>query len=466
MIKFGTGGWRAIIGDDFTRANLEIICQAMSGMLDETGIVIGYDRRFLSDTAAIWAAEVFAGNNKKVLFIDKIAPTPLIMFAVETAGISYGMAVTASHNPASYNGIKLFNNGGRDVDVDFTEVLESRILEVKEIKRMEFEQAKEKGLVEIINPMNEYVDAIIEKIDTQKIREANLEIVIDPMFGVSRTALLAVLITARCNVAIINDRRDALFGGRLPAPEAATLHKLIDVVKANNYDLGIATDGDADRIGIIDDEGSFIHPNMLLSILYYYFLKYKGWEGDAVRNVATTHLLDQIAEEFGCKCHEAPVGFKNISSAMDATNAIIGGESSGGLTIRGHIHGKDGIFAAALLVEIMAVSGKNLRAFVQEIEERYGAKIWIEKSLHFHASLKQQLHDTLYLDKKIPEFSETVKQVKYDDGIKVYFENGDWVIARFSGTEPLLRIFSESQSKEKAESYVEQFKTMLNLQES
>ena len=463
MIRFGTGGWRAIIGDEFTKKNVQLICQALSEILGESGIVISHDRRFLSDSAAIWAAEVFSGNGKKVYFIDRVSPTPLVMFTVENWNIGYGMAITASHNPASYNGIKVFSKGGKDANKDLTNRIERIADSIKEIKSIPFEEGKELGFIEIINPMNDYIDAIEKKINTQKIRQANLRVAIDPMFGVSRTALLNILIAARCDVAIINDRHDTLFGGRLPSPEAATLHKLIDVVKDNNYDLGIATDGDADRIGIIDSNGDFIHPNMLLAILYYYFLQYKGERGDVVRNIATTHILDRIAKDFGESCHEVPVGFKNIASKMEEVDALIGGESSGGLTIRGHINGKDGIFAGALLVEIMAVSGKSISEFVNEVEDKYGKMYWIEKSYGYSAKNRDMLWNILYNEKGLPKYSQSIKKVGYEDGVKVYFENGDWVIARFSGTEPLLRVFSESSDKERAYHYAEQFKRFLNL---
>ncbi|HHV50329.1 MAG TPA: phosphoglucomutase/phosphomannomutase family protein [Clostridiales bacterium] len=463
MIKFGTGGWRELIGEGFTKSNVQLIAQAMCSFLDDTGIVIGYDRRFLSDSAAVWAAEVFAANRKKVWFIDRVAPTPLVMFTVQNKGISYGMAVTASHNPAKYNGIKVFAHGGKDADRNLTDRIEEEITRVKEVKSITFGEGLAKGYIEKINPMNEYIDAIINQIDMESIRKAGLRLAIDPMFGVSRTALLNVLITARCDVAIINDRHDTLFGGRLPSPEAATLHKLRDVVIENGYDLGIATDGDADRIGIIDSKGNYVHPNMLLAILYYYLLKYKKQTGDVVRNVATTHILDAIAKDFGQQSHEVPVGFKNISAKMEETNALVGGESSGGLTIRGHINGKDGIFAAALLVEIVAVSGKSLADYWSEIENRYGKHYWVETSYGYSAEKRGELMDILFKQKKLPEFEEKISRVSYEDGVKVYFENGDWVITRFSGTEPLIRVFSESSNKDTAEKYAKRFQEYLHL---
>lgn len=463
MIKFGTGGWREIIGDKFTKKNVQLICQAMCELVDDTGIVIGFDRRFLSHISAGWAAEVFAANNKKVYFINKNAPTPLIMYTVSERNISYGMSITASHNPAAYNGIKIFTAGGRDADRQVTDKIEEIIKGITEVKTMDFNDGIAKGIVEIIHPQNQYVDSILNQINADKIRQANLQIVVDPMFGVSRSALLAVLVTSRCDVMVINDNNDALFGGRLPAPEESTLHALRDKVVENRFDLGIATDGDGDRIGIIDNDGKFIHPNMLLAILYHYLLNYKGEKGAVVRNIATTHLLDKIAAAHNEACYEVPVGFKSISSKIDEVDALIGGESSGGLTIRGHIKGKDGIFAAALIVEMVAITGKSVSEFVKEIEDTYGKAYWVEQSYTFSAELKEQLIKTLFEDKKLPDFGKAIEKTSLKDGVKVYFENGDWVIARFSGTEPLIRVFSEARHKSDAMYYAEKFKEFLQL---
>ena len=210
-------------------------------------------------------------------------------------------------------------------------------------------------------------------------------------------------------------------------------------------DIGIATDGDADRMGVIDDQGHYLHANGILVMLYYYLLKYKGWRGPAVRNLATTHVLDKVAESFGQKCYEVPVGFKHISAKMQETDAIIGGESSGGLTVKGHIHGKDGIYAAALLVEMIAVSGKKLSEIAADIRKEYGAIHMAERDYRFTPEEKERIHNILMEERKLPEMPFETDHVSYMDGCKVYFKNGGWVIARFSGTEPLLRIFCEME---------------------
>ena len=466
MFKFGTGGWRDIIADGFTKENIMLLAQSLSEKMTKEGakeIVIGYDRRFMSDLGATWLAEVFAANGVTVYYISSNAPTPLIMFTVKEFGCKYGMAVTASHNPAIYNGIKVFTEGGRDANEIVTDELEEIGKTIADIKSMYFDQAIKEGIIKIINPFNNYIDSIMNMLDIDAIKEKGLKILLDPMFGVSKTSLQTILLTARCDVDMINDRHDTLFGGRLPSPSAATLTKLSDMVVEEGYDIGIATDGDADRIGIINEDGRFIHPNEILVLLYYYLLKYKGWKGDVVRNLATTHLLDKIADDFGFTCHEVPVGFKHISSKMEESDAIIGGESSGGLTIKGHIKGKDGIFASSLLVEMICKTGKGLSEMLDEIHTKYGQSFMSERDFKFSQEKKAQLQKMIYEDKVLPDFSEKIEKVSYMDGLKVYFKNGGWIIARFSGTEPLIRIFCEMENKELAEKISDELLTMLGL---
>ncbi|MCQ9050729.1 phosphoglucomutase/phosphomannomutase family protein [Vibrio diabolicus] len=470
MIKFGTGGWRAFIGEEFTKDNVRLVAQAVANITNnesvaDRGFVIGYDRRFLSDKAGRWFAEVLAANGIVVSFIDKFVPTPIVMFKAKEMDCAYSACITASHNPADYNGIKVFIEGGRDADEIITQKIESQIdtLTAQDVKSVDFEQAVEDKLIQIINPMNEFVDSIINFIDIESIKKANLRVLIDPMFGVAKNALQTVLINGRCDVDVINDGKNPDFGGLMPSPSAATLYRLMHLVKEQGYDIGIGTDGDADRLGIIDEKGNFIHPNEVLLLLYYYLLEYKGWTGSVVRNIATTHLLDKIAEDHGEKCFEVPVGFKHISSQMEADDSLIGGESSGGLTIRGHIKGKDGVFASSLLVEMISVTGKKLSELLDEIYGKYGYAYMAEGDCKFKPAQKEVLFNKIYVEKLLPEFEFEIEKVSYEDGAKVYFKNGGWIISRFSGTEPLLRIFAEMQDKDTAERVLQQFKDFLSL---
>ena len=470
MVKFGTGGWRAIIGDEFTKANIQLLSQGLvnkmkSEGVTEKGIVIGYDRRFLSKEAMQWAAEVFAAAQIKAYLINKSSPTPLIMYYVMKYGFDYGMMITASHNPALYNGIKVFTKEGRDADEIQTKDIENYISDIAEgeVYAVDYEEGKKQGFIEEIYPLNEYLDAIIDAVDMQKIRDAGLKVVVDPMYGVSETSLKTLLLTARCEVATIHDRHDTLFGRKMPAPTASTLHSLQNTVLEKQYDVGIATDGDADRIGIIDDKGNFLHPNAILVLLYYYLVKFKGWRGPVVRNIATTHMLDKVAETFGEKCYEVPVGFKHISAKMKESSAIIGGESSGGLTVHGHINGKDGIYAAMLLVEMLAVTGKKLSQIMEDIYTECGQIFMEERDYKFTQAKKDEMFTTLMVNKLIPDLPVEIEKISYLDGCKIYFKNGGWVIARFSGTEPLLRIFCEMPTIESAKEICSIYEDFLGL---
>ncbi len=470
MIKFGTGGWRTIIGEDFTKANIQVIAQGLADLMKQEGvqgqgIVLGYDRRFLSDRAARWFAEVVAGCGIKVYFINKAVPTPLVMFTAKRMNLAYSACITASHNPAEFNGVKIFEKGGRDASVETTSRLEDLCLPGHRpgMGWVWFPEGVKAGLIEITDPMNEYLDHILGQVDIEAIRRRRLKVVLDPMFGVSKTALLTILVTGRCEVEIIHDSHDTLFGGRMPSPSSGALAQLKEMVLEKGYDVGIGTDGDADRLGIIDEKGEFIHPNDILALLYYYMLKYKGWKGDVVRNLATTHLLDRIAEAFGQRSHEVPVGFKHVSSAMEATGALIGGESSGGLTLRGHIMGKDGIFSATLLIELLAVSGKSIRELMEEIHRQFGEFTMAENDCRFDERDKPRLRKLLFEDRRVPDFGREIERVSYQDGLKVTFKDGGWIIARFSGTEPLLRVFAEADSPARAMEAGERMKRFLGL---
>ena len=476
VIKFGTGGWRAVIGEGFTLHNVRRLSQALSNEVtrrgdEEKGVLVGYDRRFLSDRAAEAAAEVFTGNNIPVILLREAAPTPLVTYATALTDVAYGLVFTASHNPPEWNGLKVFRNDGSLLLDDETRSIEVEVnaLTTEDVVKIDLDLALEAGIAVQRDFTNEYVDAVETLIDLDVIRKADLRVIVDPMYGVGQLTMGIILTEARCRVTFINERHNPLFGGRSPAPNLDALRLLTTHIRNGGYDLGLATDGDADRIAIVDEKGEYITVNDILLLLYWYMHEVRGENGGVVRNLATTHLLDRLALHFGEKSIEVPVGFKHIASAMVEHGSLLGGESSGGLTIKGHILGKDGIFAAALIVEMLARTGKRISELMKHVQDITGRLYSVEANVvatsEMRVVIPQRLRESIAAsDDNLPLIgSQKVKRVSEMDGMKFYLENDNWVLVRFSGTEPVLRIFAEADSSENAVALIDAIKSMVNL---
>ncbi|MBX3012923.1 MAG: NTP transferase domain-containing protein [Caldilineaceae bacterium] len=457
LIRFGTGGWRALIGEGFTLDNVRRLCQALANDIiraaqEPASVIIGYDRRFLSDSAAEVAAEVFAGNNIPVKLQQGDTPTPLITYATAKEQAAYGLMFTASHNPSQWNGLKVFATDGSLPLDEQTKAIENEAnaLSPGQVVKVDLAIARRNGIVRDVDYTNAYVDAVEALIDLQVIREAGLRVVLDAMHGVGQVTLGIILTEARCRVDTIHARHDPLFGGRNPAPDPKELAQLISLVQEGHYHLGLAMDGDADRIAIIDNTGAYVTTNELLLLVYYYLHEVRGERGGITRNLATTHLLDRLAAHLGEPFYEVPVGFKHIAASMKAHNVLLAGESSGGLTIRGHILGKDGIFACALVVEMIARTGRTVAAMLQEIYGKIGQLVSREINLPATPDMKLLVPRKLATLPLDTIAGYPVQRVSYQDGIKFYLENDNWLLLRFSGTEPLLRIFTEADTPAKA----------------
>ena len=351
------------------------------------------------------------------------------------------LQVTASHNPAIYNGIKLIVEEGRDAPVETTQRIEALANGTAlDTRFVPFAVGEANGSIQYVkNPFNDFLDDILARINGQAIRDRGLRILFDSMHGSGTYALMVILHTVRCTVDVIHTERDAYFGGIAPAPSEHSLGELSEKVVDGGYDLGIALDGDGDRLGIIDSSGRYIAANEILVMLYYYLHEYKGWKGPVVRNMSTTHMLDAVANALGEACYEVPVGFKWISAKIDEVDAVLGGESSGGLTVRGHIHGKDSAYAAALFVEMVSAMNASPARIMADLTARFGAFEMADSDFSYPAEQKPQLTHLLFEQKALPAFDRPVRRVSYEDGCKVYFEDGGFVVCRFSGTEPLLR---------------------------
>jgi len=473
QIAFGTGGWRAVIGEGFTLHNVRRLAQALANSVtrrgdERHGALIGYDRRFLSRQAAEAATEVFVGNNIPTILLAEDAPTPLITYATARLNAAYGLGFTASHNPPEWNGLKVFRGDGSLLLDDETREIEAEAnrLTSADVIKLELDLALAAGVARRRDFTNDYVDAVERLIDLRAIREAGLRVIVDPMHGVGQLTLGTILTEARCRVTFIHERHDPLFGGRSPAPNLEALRLLQTQVIEGRYDLGLATDGDADRIAILDERGQYVTVNDILLLLYWYMHEVRGERGGVVRNLATTHLLDRLARHFGEPCVEVPVGFKHIAAGMVAHGALLGGESSGGLTIRGHIRGKDGIFAAALIVEMLARTGEHVSQLLARVYGLTGQLVALEEAVpatpEMRVVVPKRLREaSVGVTSALPEGPQRgagasvgpypVVEISQMDGIKLYLENDNWALLRFSGTEPVLRLFVEADTSAKAE---------------
>lgn len=458
-IVFGTGGWRAVIGEGYTLANVRRLTQAIANEvvrqgLEEKGVVIGGDRRFLSRDSAIAAAEVFAGNAIGVRLLPDDVPTPLVTFAAPHLGAAYGIIVTSSHNPPEWNGIKVFRSDGSLPLDDETDRYqdEANAMRVRDVITLDIDLARRAGMIDE-RPLTEpYIDAIEQIIDVEAARGSELRVVVDPMYGTSQLTLGTILSDMRVRADFIHAAHNPLFGGVAPAPDLQRLSALIGMIRdePGRYHLGLATDGDSDRIGIVDERGEYVSTNDLLLLLYWYLHEVRGERGGVVRNLATTHLLDRLAAHFGEESREVRVGFKHVVAGMAEIDAVLGGESSGGLTIRGWLLGKDGIFACALVVEMLARTGRTISQLLGTVHEITGTLHTLEAAVPSTPDMRLAVPRRLAAEPLTHVGPYRVLRVGHLDGVKLYLENDNWALLRFSGTEPLLRMSVEADTPDKA----------------
>ncbi len=451
-IKFGTDGWRAIMSEDFTFENVQMVVQAIAsyinkGPLKDKGLVIGYDTRFQAERFAEKAAQVLVANGIKVYLVDKATPTPVTAYAILLKKSAGALMFTASHNPSEYNGIKFIPEYAGPATLKITKALEDEIdivLQTQAVKTTDYQAALASGMIEIINPRPEYEVQLEKVVDFKLISTGKLKVCYDPMCGCGIGWVGELLEKAGCEVHSINECRDPLFGGSLPEPTESKLGRLIELVKSTKSDLGLANDGDADRFGVIDSEGRYYTPNQVISLLLLHLVKNRRYTGGVVRTVATTHLLDKIAKKYGLDIYETPVGFKYIGELMLEKDIIIGGEESGGLSIKGHIPEKDGILANCLMAELCVAEGKPLKEILGEMEEEFGVYYSKRLDLVLPEEKKQQIIVAMKTDTpaKIGDFTVVEKVEK--DGVKLILTGDNWILFRPSGTEPLLRVYLES----------------------
>jgi alpha-D-glucose phosphate-specific phosphoglucomutase len=462
-IKFGTDGWRGIIAQDFTFDNVRACSQAVAdylkqGDLSQRGLIIGYDNRFASEDFARAAAEVVAANGIKVYLCPRATPTPAVSFGVLTQKAGGAIIITASHNPAIWNGFKYKTKDGASAPAEVTAEIEkhlSRVLEADKIKRLPLPQALKQGAIEYLDLAPVYTQQLAKLIDTKQIRQAKLKVIFDPMYGAGAGYLNQLLGGGAMQLVEINGERNPLFPGIQPEPIAANLAKLSATVQKEKADVGLATDGDADRLGVVDEKGNFLTQLQVFALLCLYLLEVRGERGAMVRTITSTTMIDRLGEIFNVPVYETSVGFKYVAPIMMEKDAIIGGEESGGYGFRGHMPERDGILAGIYFLDFMLKTGKTPSQLLDYLYSKVGPHYYQRRDFTFPEDQRQAI--TKGVGDNLPQSISGVKVTKINtsDGFHLTLADTSWLLIRFSGTEPVLRIYAESDSQSRVEGLLE-----------
>jgi phosphoglucomutase len=452
-ILFGTSGWRAVIADQFTFDHVALVTRAIADYLDthavaDQPVIVGYDTRFLADRFARCAAEVLAARGRRVLLADRDVPTPVVAHAILHHRAAGGVNLTASHNPPEYCGIKFSPAWGGPAEPETTGWIETRIVALRE--EDDAEPARPNGSIELFDPRDAYTAHLRTLIDVPAIRAAKLRVAVDVLYGTARGYLDAILAAEGCDVTVLHDRLDPLFGGGAPDPSARRLAELAALVREGGYRLGVATDGDADRFGVVDADGTYITANEVLALVVDYLIQTRGAKGGVARSVATSHLVDAVAARHGREVYETGVGFKYIGRLIADGKLVAGGEEAQGLTIGGHVPDKDGILTCLLLVEMVAKTGKSLRAQLDELTATVGNRYYRRVDRPLSPGGVDRLRERLGRLSRIGEWP-IVRRTEVEGITKLYVDDSSWVIVRPSGTEPVVRVYAESPSRERAD---------------
>lgn len=451
QIKFGTSGWRAVMAEEFTFANvrravLGIARYAASQKPQGARIIVGRDPRFLGETFCSIAAEILAAHNITPLVVTEPAPTPAFAYAGTQIKADGVINFTASHNPPEYNGIKFSTPDGCPALPEVTKKIEGEIAAADSSQNSGPSSSPTAIKPESLDPKPAYLKRLGETIDLDVIRKSGLRVAFDPMWGSARGYSDELLGNAGVQVATVHDYRDVLFGGHAPEPDDHLLEDLRDKMTETGAQIGIATDGDADRFGIVDVDGTFLQPNYVIALLFDYLVESRGWKNGVAKSVATTNLVNALAAHHGVQLYETPVGFKYIGELIMKDEIVIGGEESAGLSIRHHVPEKDGVLAGLLCCEAVARRGKSLREQLKAISDKVGSYFPKRENFRLTPEVRQKFTEKLRQDPR--EFcGHDVTQVVRTDGLKLVFSDGSWVCYRLSGTEPVVRVYSEARSE-------------------
>ena len=471
-IKFGTDGWRGIIAEDFTFENVRICAQAVAEYLkkaglNKRGLVIGYDTRFASEDFAAAATEVIAGNDIKVHLCLKPTPTPVVCFAVPSTESAGAILITASHNPALWNGFKYRSQDGASAPDKVTSQVERNIASLvrrgEGVKRLALDKALKKGVVDYVDPSPAYFEHLSHFVDLKELRRQKLNIIIDSMYGAGIGYFEAVLQNGNLRTTEINNERNPSFPRINPEPIAKNLTKLSRLVAEQKADVGLATDGDADRIGIVDEKGQFLTQHQVFALLCLYLLEVRGERGAIVRTLTSTMMLSRLGKLFNVAVYETPVGFKYVAPLMMEKNAIIGGEESGGYGFRGHVPERDAILAGLYFLDFMVKTKKTPSQLLDYLYSKVGPHYYDRRDFHISAAKRETILHRL--SSSSPNTVAGSKVIKVDtiDGFRLLLGDGSWLLIRFSGTEPLVRIYAEAESLERVKVLLGEGKKLIGL---
>jgi alpha-D-glucose phosphate-specific phosphoglucomutase len=470
-ITFGTDGWRALIAEDFTFDNVRACAQGVAGFLHKAGtaqkgLVIGYDTRFASEDFAAASAEVIAANGINVHLCDKVAPTPVISYMVTEKKLAGGIIITASHNPGQWNGFKFKDHTGASAPGEIVLEIEKnthKALKAGSIKRIPLADGLEKGIIAYLDPLPDYTAQVKRLIDLEPLRRSGFHIIVDSMYGAGIGYFKTMLQGGNVVLEEINGERNPLFPGIQPEPIAKNLTRLSNLMNERKADVGLATDGDADRIGIMDEQGSFLNPHQVFALLSLYFLEIHGERGPIIKSLCATDMLYRLGELYNVPVYETKVGFKYVAPLMLEKDAFIGGEESGGYGFRGHVPERDGILAGLFFLDFMVKTGKTPSQLLGFLYSKVGEHYYDRYDIHITPEQKKTALNTIEKGD-----IDTIAGIKVDklittDGFKYLHDDGSWLLLRFSGTEPLLRIYAESHSHEKVKKLLDYGKTMIGI---
>ena len=448
QIKFGTSGWRAVMAEEFTFANVQRAVRGIARYVASqksrgARVIVGRDPRFLGETFCSMAAEILSAHGITPLVVTEAAPTPAFAYAVISNKADGVINFTASHNPPEYNGIKFSTPDGCPALPEVTRKIEAEIVAAD--NALSAKNGSPSRSRETLDPKPAYLKRLAEIVDLNAIKKAGLKVVFDPMWGAARGYSDELLRGAGVQVATVHDYRDVMFGGHAPEPDDHLLQDLRKKMRETGAHIGIATDGDADRFGIVDADGTFLQPNYVIAVLFDYLVESRGWKNGVAKSVATTNLINALAQHHGVQLYETPVGFKYIGELIMQDKIAIGGEESAGLSIRHHVPEKDGVLAGLLCCEAVARRGKSLGEQLKAISNQVGSFFPQRENFRLTSEVKTKFTEKLRSDPR--EFcGRPVKEVVRTDGLKLLFDDGSWVCYRLSGTEPVVRVYTEARS--------------------